>query len=130
MIAKIIVLSFLLHLCHSFSVVRTSTVQKYKRLESKEYLGSSTYQLNLQSDDDEEIYEAEEAAAYDAIHVPDSGMEAAVMERAVMMAYDMMKKKKQEFKQKVLDARAAEQQYVMMEQATQDLVKRYNEDVS
>ncbi len=80
--------------------------------------------------DDEEIFDAEEAAAYDASDVSDSGMEAAVMERAVMIAYDMMKKKKKEFKDKVEDARAAEQQYFMMERATQDLVKQYNEDVS
>ena len=79
---------------------------------------------------EEDIFEAEEAAAFDAHDISDSGVEAAVMERAVMMAYDMMKKKKLEFKEKVEDARAAEQQYVMMEVATRDLVKQYNEDVS
>jgi hypothetical protein len=52
------------------------------------------------------------------------------MERAVMMADDMMKKKKLELKEKVGDARAAEQQYVMMEQAARDLMTQYKEDVS
>ena len=84
----------------------------------------------LMSSEEEEFYDAEEAAAYDAYSVSDSGVEAAVMERAVMMAYDMMKKKKQDFKDKVEDARAAEQQYVMMDEAHQDLLKQYNEDVS
>jgi hypothetical protein len=42
----------------------------------------------------QEVYEAEEAAAFDAHDVSDAGMEAAAMERAVMMAADMMKKKK------------------------------------
>ncbi len=79
---------------------------------------------------DEDIFDAEETAVFDAHDVSDPGVEAAVMERAVMMAYDMMKKKKMELKEKVQDARAAEQQYVMMEQATKDLVEQYNEDVS
>ncbi len=79
---------------------------------------------------DEDLFEAEEAAAFDAHDISDSGVEAAVMERAVMIAYDMMRKKKTELKEKVEDARAAEQQFVMMEQATNDLVRQYNEDVS
>ncbi len=82
----------------------------------------------MQSEDD--LFEAEEAAAFDATDIDDSGVEAAVMERAVMMAYDMMSKKKLELKEKVEDARSAEQQYYMMEEATKDLVKQYNEDVS
>ena len=79
---------------------------------------------------EEDLFEAEEAAAFDAHDLSDSGVEAAVMERAVMMAYDMMRKKKQELKEKVEDARAAEQQFVMMEQATNDLIQQYKEDVS
>lgn len=42
----------------------------------------------------QDIYEAEESAAFDAHDVSDAGMEAAAMERAVMMAADIMKKKK------------------------------------
>ena len=79
---------------------------------------------------DDEIYEAEEAVIGESQHVSDSGVESAVMERAVMMADDMMKKKKLELKEKVGDARAAEQQYVMMEQAARDLMTQYKEDVS
>lgn len=79
---------------------------------------------------EEDLFEAEEAAAFDAHDISDSGVEAAVMERAVMMAYDMMRKKKRELKEKVEDARAAEQQFVMMEQATNDLIQQYKENVS
>lgn len=114
-IHMIIFLSALVHMASSFSVMPSSSRR-------------GVAQLQMQSED--EIFEAEEAAVNEALHVSDSGMEAAVMERAVMLAYDMMNKKKKEFKDKVEDARAAEQQYVMMEHATEDLVKQYKENVS
>ncbi len=41
--------------------------------------------------DEQEIYEAEELAAYDAHDAPDAGLEAAAMERAVMLADEMKK---------------------------------------
>jgi hypothetical protein len=41
--------------------------------------------------DNQEIYEAAELAAYDAHDAPDAGVEAAAMERAVMMADEMKK---------------------------------------
>ena len=43
---------------------------------------------------EKEFYDAKEATAYNAYSVSDSGVEAVVMERAVMMAYHMMSKKK------------------------------------
>ena len=90
-----------------------------------------TNPLLLMSWSEEEFYDAEEAAAYDANSVSDGGgVEAAVTERAAMMAYDMMRKKKQNFKDKVEDVQAAEHQYVMIDQDRQDLVRQYNEDVS
>lgn len=42
----------------------------------------------------EDLYNAEEAAYVDAHDVSDAGMEAAAMERAVMLADDILKKKK------------------------------------
>lgn len=42
----------------------------------------------------QDLYNAEEAAYVDAHDVSDSGMEAAAMERAVIMAADILKKKK------------------------------------
>jgi hypothetical protein len=73
----------------------------------------------------------DDAYVTEAQHVSDSGgVDSAVMERAVMMAYDMMKKKKLELNETVGDTHAAEQQYAMMVQATQDLVTQYKEDVS
>lgn len=42
----------------------------------------------------QDLYDAEESAAFDAHDVSDAGMEAAAMERAVMLAADIMKKKK------------------------------------
>jgi len=42
----------------------------------------------------EDYYNAEEAAAFDAHDLSDPGMEAAVMERAVMMAHDLVAKNK------------------------------------
>jgi len=73
----------------------------------------------------------DDAYVTEAQHVSDSGgVDSAVMERAVMMAYDMMKKKKLELNETVGDTHAAEQQYAMMVQATQDLVTQYKEDPS
>lgn len=43
-----------------------------------------------------ELEQAEEDAAYDAHDCSDAGMEAAAEERAVMMAYEMAEKKKEE----------------------------------
>lgn len=43
-----------------------------------------------------EFRQAEEDAAYDAHDCSDAGMEAAAEERAVMMAYEMAEKKKEE----------------------------------
>ena len=43
-----------------------------------------------------EVEQAEEDAAYDAHDCSDAGMEAAAEERAVMMAYEMTEKKKEE----------------------------------
>lgn len=86
--------------------------------------------LRLSKRSDEEILAAEKAVVDEAMHVSDAGMEAAVMERAVMLAHEIMKKKKKELKKKVEDARAAEQQYAMMEHATEDLVRQYRENVS
>ncbi|KAL7504698.1 hypothetical protein ACHAXN_002284 [Cyclotella atomus] len=43
-------------------------------------------------DSDEALLEAEEAAAFDAHDLSDAGMEAAAMERAVIMANEMKKK--------------------------------------
>ena len=40
---------------------------------------------------DQDMYDAEEFAAYDAHDAPDAGLEAAAMERAVMMAEEMRK---------------------------------------
>lgn len=50
----------------------------------------------IHEDTDEEILEAEMAAAFDAHDCDDPGMEAAVMERAVMLALEMAQKKKEE----------------------------------
>lgn len=43
-----------------------------------------------------EVIQAEEDAAYDAHDCSDAGMEAAAEERAVMIAYEMAEKKKEE----------------------------------
>lgn len=50
----------------------------------------------IHEDTDEEILEAEMAAAFDAHDCDDPGMEAAMMERAVMIALEMAQKKKEE----------------------------------
>jgi hypothetical protein len=50
----------------------------------------------IHEDTDEEILESEMAAALDAHDCDDPGMEAAMMERAVMMASEMAHKKKEE----------------------------------
>lgn len=55
------------------------------------YCSSIGTEWKMAHSDDQEIYEAEELAAYDAHDAPDSGFEAAAMERAVMLADEMKK---------------------------------------
>lgn len=50
----------------------------------------------IHEETEEEIIESEEAAAFDAHDCDDPGMEAAMMERAVMLASEMAHKKKKE----------------------------------
>ena len=44
------------------------------------------------TNDSDDLFEAEEAAAFDAHDLSDAGLEAAAMERAVILAEDMKKK--------------------------------------
>ena len=79
------------------------------------------------STDDESLFEAEEAAAIDAHDVNDSGLEAAAMERAVMMAEEFkeqqMKKKE---KNRADRLKAIEEHYIRVKrdiEAIQRLIK-------
>lgn len=56
--------------------------------------------LSADEVDAAELEQAEEDAAYDAHDCADAGMEAAAEERAVMMAYDMAEKRKEEARKK------------------------------
>ena len=56
--------------------------------------------LSVDEVDAAELEQAEEDAAYDAHDCADAGMEAAAEERAVMMAYDMAEKRKEEARKK------------------------------
>jgi len=82
------------------------------------------------SPSDGDLFDAQEAAAFDAHDISDAGVESAAMERAVIMAYEMMAKKKKELKTKLEDVKTAEEQYAMMEAATEDLARKYRENVS
>jgi hypothetical protein len=69
----------------------------HKKLEPKTQDKTSdgveeTTASQAQYDDSDSLLEAEEAAAFDAHDLSDAGMEAAAMERAVMMADEMKKK--------------------------------------
>jgi hypothetical protein len=104
---------------------------------------------------DQDVFDAEEAAAFDAHDISDPGMEAAVMERAVMvsvliisrawrrtlslnillrlldkLAHDLMEDKRQELNDQIAQVKRVEQQYIMMETATKDLSEAYTDDVS
>jgi hypothetical protein len=133
---KFIILATYVAFVHSFAPLSSITNVKGQKIVSNSHSKwhkSDCKQISLSPlrvQSNEDIFDAEEAAMYDASDISDSGVEAAVMERAVMMANDMMRKKKQELIEKVEDARAAEQQYFMMEQAAKDLVDQYNTDVS
>ena len=79
------------------------------------------------STDDESLFDAEEAAAIDAHDVNDSGLEAAAMERAVMMAEEFkeqqMKKKEQNRADRL---KAIEEHYIRVKrdiEAIQRLIK-------
>lgn len=79
----------------------------------------------------QEIFDAEEAAAFDAHDLGDPAMEAAAMERAVMMANSMVRKKRTELESKTQDTDAVQKQYVMLKKAAVDLVelfKSYEKD--
>jgi hypothetical protein len=84
--------------------------------------------LHLSSED--EIFEAEEEAAFDAHDLSDAGFEAAAMERAVMFAYDMMKTKRDELKDLVQATKSAEEQFVMMSKATDELEREHKANLS
>ena len=81
----------------------------------------------IMSKDDESLFEAEEAAAIDAHDVNDSGLEAAAMERAVMLAEEFkeqqMKKKE---KNRADRLKAIEEHYIRVKrdiEAIQRLIK-------
>jgi hypothetical protein len=79
--------------------------------------------------DDDDIFDAEEAAAYDAHDISDAGIESAAMERAVMMAYRMMANRRKSLKTQLDHVKCAEDEMVLLEKATEDLGKRYRENV-
>jgi hypothetical protein len=139
---KLVSFLTLVPIVHSFAPLRlqqyvndcktlsySNEIMKYHQA-FHQHKDTNTVRMQFGDDIEEELFEAEEAAAYDAADISDSGMEAAVMQKAVMMAYDLMRKKKLELKDKVEDAKAAEQQFIMIEQATEDLLTQYNEDPS
>ena len=70
--------------------------------EMEDHGGSIDPWSRLSADevDAAELEQAEEDAAYDAHDCADAGMEAAAEERAVMMAYDMAEKRKEEARKK------------------------------
>eukprot|EP01083_Nonionella_stella_P256077 878094_1 len=65
---------------------------------------------------DSDIFDAEEEAAYEAHDLSDPGMEAAAMERAVIMAHEMTKV----LKDKV-------DQHTLMEKVTKDLTATFED---
>lgn len=50
------------------------------------------------------------------------------MERAVMLAHDLMEDKRQELNDQIAQVKRVEQQYIMMETATKDLSEAYTDD--
>jgi hypothetical protein len=79
---------------------------------------------------DGEIFEAEEAAVYDAHHLSDAAVESAAMERAVMIAYRLMANRRKNLKTQLDNIKSAEDEMLLLEKATDDLAKRYRENVS
>lgn len=79
------------------------------------------------STDDESLFEAEEAAAIDAHDVNDSGLEAAAMERAVMMAEEFKEQQmKKKGKNRADRLKAIEEHYIRVKrdiEAIQRLIK-------
>lgn len=72
---------------------------------------------------DDEIYDSEEAAANDAHDVSDPGMEAAAMERAVMMAHEMLEQNKW-MKEDILNKKRGDEEVNIQVQGTmQDLTE-------
>jgi len=60
-----------------------------KDVQKKEKASTTSGGTDLTVEEEEELLEAEEAAAFDAHDVSDPGLEAAAMERAVMMAEEL-----------------------------------------
>ena len=78
------------------------------------------------STDDESLFEAEEAAAIDAHDVNDSGLEAAAMERAVMMAEEFKEQQMMKGKNRSDRLKAIEEHYIRVKrdiEAIQRLIK-------
>jgi hypothetical protein len=55
--------------------------------------GSYPNRVGLLSSNNQDIFDSEEAAAFDAHDAPDAGFEAAAMERSVMMADQIIKQR-------------------------------------
>lgn len=69
----------------------------------------------------QDFFDTHDEIAAEASHISDAGMEAAVMERALILAQDLMHRKELEVKQKEEEAKILEQQFAMLEETTKDM---------
>eukprot|EP00557_Chaetoceros_sp_GSL56_P003709 CAMPEP_0176493872 /NCGR_PEP_ID=MMETSP0200_2-20121128/9777_1 /TAXON_ID=947934 /ORGANISM="Chaetoceros sp., Strain GSL56" /LENGTH=353 /DNA_ID=CAMNT_0017891557 /DNA_START=1209 /DNA_END=2267 /DNA_ORIENTATION=+ len=113
------------------AVMMANNLKLPKKTETKTKADQGTKEkvrteANIQpSGDHQNLYEAEEEAAFDAHDLSDAGMEAAAMERAIMMANNLLRKKREELKDKTESAKKIESEYILVKQATKDLVKLF-----
>lgn len=78
----------------AFVTRNTSHIRRCRSLPSSSFSPPRALYSQLHEETNDELKASEEAAVADARHCSDAGMEAAVEERAVMMAHEMMHEKK------------------------------------